>query len=50
MISKGDDEVMRRLFEAFEEGLGRNFIFSSCEDFGRSFWRFWRAMKEKLWE
>jgi hypothetical protein len=40
---------MRRLFEAFEEGFGKDDFFS-FEDFGRSLWRFWRAMKEKLWD
>jgi hypothetical protein len=43
---------MRRLFEVSEEGLGGSylFFFFSYEDFGRSLWRFWKAMKEKLWE
>jgi hypothetical protein len=41
--------VKRRLFEASKEGLGEFFFFFG-EDFGRSLWRFWRAMKEKLWE
>jgi hypothetical protein len=49
MINKGDFEEMRRLFKASKEGLGREDYFS-CEDFGRSLWRFWRAMKEKLWD
>jgi hypothetical protein len=38
---------MKRLFEASKEGLGGDHYFSS-EDVGRSLWRFWRAMKEKL--
>jgi hypothetical protein len=39
------NEVMRRILEAFKKGLEGSF---SCEDFGRSLWRFWRVMKEKL--
>jgi hypothetical protein len=43
---------MKKLFEISEEGLGGSSFFKniSHENFGRSLWRFWRAMKEKLWE
>jgi hypothetical protein len=42
---------MKRLFEIFE-GLGGSFFKKniSGENFGRSLWRFWRPMKEKLWD
>jgi hypothetical protein len=39
----------RRLFEGFEKGFGR-ILFFLVKIFGRSLRRFWRAMKEKLWE
>jgi len=43
---------MRTLFEAYyEKGLGGSsfyFLFF-YEEFGRSLWRVWRAMKGKLW-
>jgi hypothetical protein len=29
---------------------GFDFFFCVCEDFGGWLWKFWRAMKEKLWE
>ncbi len=48
VIGKGDFEEMRKLFEVFEEGLGRDYYFFP-EDFRRSLCRFWSAMKEKLW-
>jgi hypothetical protein len=40
---------MKRLFEAYEEGLRGDDCFS-YEDFRISLWKFWKAMKEKLWE
>ncbi len=49
ILRKWGDEMMKRLFEASKEGLGRG-LFVFGEDFGRSMWKLWRAMKEKLWE
>jgi hypothetical protein len=41
--------VRKKLFDDFKKGLEHDF-FCPCEDFGKSLWRFWKAMKEKLWE
>jgi hypothetical protein len=45
--------LRKRLFEASKEGLGGVFLIIISifgEDFGKSLWKFWRAMKKKLWE
>jgi hypothetical protein len=42
--------VKTRLFEAFEEGLGQLVFDFFVKILGRSLWRLWRSMKEKLWE
>ncbi len=41
ILRREGNEMRRRLFEAFKEGLGRlDFNFFVCEDFGRSLWKF----------